>query len=101
MFEHWDDSAEFPTLVRVDRQVRLDVARVFPASGLRKDELPLWVKAGGVVLEPVMLARQVAWLRRSEGSWLACVQMPARSANRRSQLTMNLWLPPQALAVVE
>ena len=25
MFEHWGDSAEFPTLVRVDRQVRVDV----------------------------------------------------------------------------
>ena len=44
------DLAEFPTLFRVDREVRVDVARVFPAGGIRKDELPLWVKACGLLL---------------------------------------------------
>ncbi len=97
MFESWEDSAEFPTLFRVDREVRVDVARVFPAGGIRKDELPLWVKACGLLLEPAMSARQIAWVRRSDGGWLAAVEMPASSANGRSRLAMQLWLPPEAL----
>lgn len=77
--------------------MRVDVARVFPASGIRKDELHLWVKAGGLLLEPAMSARQIAWIRRSDRGWMAAVEMPAGSANGRSQLAMQLWLPPEAL----
>lgn len=99
MFGSWDLSPEFPTLFRVDREVRVNTARVFPTSGIRKDELPLWVKACGLLLEPVMFARQVAWIRRADGGWLAVVEMPAKSANGRSRVAMQLWLPPEALTV--
>ncbi len=44
-----------------------------------------------------MPAQQVAWVRRSDGGWVAVVAMPARSGNGRSSLTMQLWLPPAAL----
>ena len=98
MFDSWDDSAEYRTLFRLDREVRVDVARVFPAAGIRKDEIPLWVKSAGVLLEPAMPARQIAWLRKSDGGWVAAVQMPARSANGRSHLTMHLWLPADAIS---
>lgn len=101
MFESWERSSEFPTLFSVDRQVRVDVGRMFPASGIRKDKLPLWVKACGLVLEPVMPARQIAWLRRSDGGWVAAVTMVAVSANRQSSLTMDLWLPSHAVAPLE
>jgi hypothetical protein len=97
MFESWDDSREFPTLFPLDREVRVNVGRIFPAAGIRKDELPLWVKAFGLLLQPVMPARQIAWIRRSDGGWLAAVEMPANSANGRSRLVMQLWLPPEAL----
>lgn len=97
MFEFWEDSSEFPTLFRVDREVRVNAARVFPATGIRKDKLPMWVKACGLLLEPAMLARQVAWIRRSDGGWLAVVEMAANSANGRSRVVMQLWLPPEAL----
>lgn len=99
MFDFWDPSSEFPTLFRVDREVRVNTARIFPTTGIRKDELPLWVQACGLLLEPVMLARQVAWIRRADGGWLAVVEMPASSANGRSRVAMELWLPPEALAV--
>jgi hypothetical protein len=33
----------------------------------------------------------------TDGGWLAAVEMPAGSANGRSQLAMQLWLPPEAL----
>lgn len=31
----------------------------------RADELPLWLKSGGLSLEPWMSARQIAWVRRT------------------------------------
>jgi len=40
--------------------VRVDVARIFPSKAKRKDELPMWVKAFGLHLEPTMMARQIA-----------------------------------------
>jgi hypothetical protein len=98
MFEGWRDSAEYPTLFRADRDVFVDVSRVFPSGGgRRKDELPLWVKAGALRLEPWMLARQIAWIRRCDGGWLAVVLMPAGSANGQSGVTMQLWLEPDAI----
>ncbi|CQD24690.1 hypothetical protein BN1232_06329 [Mycobacterium lentiflavum] len=98
MFDSWERSAEFPTLFAVDRAVQVDVGRIFPVSGIRKDKLPLWVKACGLLLEPLMPARQIAWLRRSDGGWVAAVEMTATSANQQSKLTMNLWLPSHAVA---
>jgi len=98
VFDSWNDSADYPTLFRLDRHVRVDVARVFPPTAIRKDEIPLWVKSGAVLLEPTMDARQIAWLRKSDGGWVAAVAMPVRSANGRSRLTMQLWLPADALS---
>jgi hypothetical protein len=90
-------TVEYPTLYRVERDVIVDVARLFPASGVRRDELPLWVKSCGLRLEPSMPARQLAWIRRADGGWLAIVVMPASSANGRSTLTIQLWLSPDGL----
>jgi hypothetical protein len=98
MFDSWTGSPEFPTLFRVDREVRVNTARIFPAARIRKDELPLWVKACGLLLEPAMLARQVAWIRRSDGGWLAVVLLPASSANGKSGVTMQLWLAPDMIS---
>lgn len=98
MFDQWAEG-DYPTLLHVNRAVTVDVTRVFPPPGARKDELPLGLKASGLWLEPRMLGRQVAWLRRADGDWLGCVQMPAGSANKRSKLLMTLWLPPEAFVV--
>lgn len=57
----------------------------------------MWVKSGGLRLEPSMPARQIAWIRRADGGWLALVMMNASSANGRSTVTMQLWLPPDGL----
>jgi hypothetical protein len=41
----------------------------------------------GLLLEPVMPARHfVARLRRSDGGWVAAVEMTAASANQQSRL---------------
>lgn len=55
------------------------------------------IKAGGLRLEPWMDARQVAWVRRACGGWLAVVLVPAGSANGRSAVTMQLWVPPDVI----
>ncbi|AGM31574.1 hypothetical protein MASS_1p0014 (plasmid) [Mycobacteroides abscessus subsp. bolletii 50594] len=58
-----------------------------PNSGRSADRLPLWVTAFGLRLEAHMLARQIAWVRRSNGGWLAVVLVPAESSNRRLRLS--------------
>ena len=42
MFDSWESSDEYATLHRLDREVRVDVARIFPSKAKRKDELPMW-----------------------------------------------------------
>jgi hypothetical protein len=60
MFERWHNDDEYPTLYRLDRDVVVDTSRLFPASTVRRDELPLWVKSFGLRLEARMPARQPA-----------------------------------------
>lgn len=55
-----DDCA---TAHRLDREVCVDAARIFPSKAKGKDELPMWVKSFGLHLEPTMMARQIAWIR--------------------------------------
>jgi|SRR5580693_2088966 hypothetical protein len=100
MFDDWLNDPDYPTLYRVDRDVVVDVSGAFPGiSSRRQDELPLWVKACALRLEPSMRARQVAWIRRaSDGGWMAVVLMPATSANGKSRVTMQLWLEPDVIS---
>jgi hypothetical protein len=99
MFEAWQDDPDYPTLYRMDREVLVDVTRAFPGiRRQRQDELALWIKASALRLEPLMSARQVAWIRRaSDGGWLAVVLVPASSANGKSKVTMQLWLEPDLI----
>ncbi len=55
------------------------------------DELPLWVRSGGLLIEPRMPGRLVAWLRRSDGGWVVGVDVS--SPNRRSSAAATMWLP--------
>ena len=93
MFDKWERSAEYPTLFPVSRQVWVDTSRALPTSGTRMDELPLWVRSGGLLIEPRMAARQLAWFRRSNGAWVAVVELDVSSPNQRSRATATLWLP--------
>ena len=74
-FSDWPEDASYRTRFSIDRQVWVDMLRVFPGLGSctrRQDELALWIKSGGLRLDPWMPGRQVAWLRRADGGWLAC-----------------------------
>jgi len=72
----------------------VNTARAFPPTGTRRDQLPMWVKSGGLYLEPWMPGHQTAWLRRADGGWLAAVSVQAASGNNQSHITLQLWLLP-------
>lgn len=98
MFDEWTVSDEYPTLFLLSRSVWVDTARVLPASGIRQDQLPLWVRGCGLRVEPRILGRQTAWLRRSDGGWLAVVEVSAASSNGQSRISTALWLTPEVIS---
>ena len=96
-FSDWPEDASYRTRFSIDRQVWVDMLRVFPGLGSctrRQDELALWIKSGGLRLVP---GRQVAWLRRADGGWLALVLLPAASTNEAAHVTLQLWVEPDAI----
>ncbi|MFZ2241677.1 MAG: hypothetical protein WAV90_19345 [Gordonia amarae] len=91
MFDNWVGDPTYSTLVRMDREVAVFAAQALPCSvSAPADTLPLWVRAGGLRIEAHMAARQVAWVRRATGGWLAVVLMPAASDNGRLRVTLPL-----------
>ena len=96
MFDMWENIDGYPTLYPCDRPVIVDT-RWLPPSGTRRDKLAMWIKSGGLHLDYEMPSRQLAWVRRADGSWIAIVELIARSCNQRSSLTATLWLPPGAI----
>lgn len=106
MFDEWvGEICGYRTLHLVDRPVRIDTAKAFPALGTapRRDELPMWVKAGGYsITGPWMTGRQIAWIRRAnDGAWIAVCLLPVHSANGHSTTTMQLWLEPGTISPYE
>lgn len=104
MFDDWvPDSSGGLTLFRVERDVQIDMWRVVPPTRFdkfRSDQVPMWLKCGGLQIEPVMRGRQLAWVRRTTGGWLAVCEVVACSPNGRSHLTMQLWLPPDVVHAI-
>ncbi|MDO2394798.1 hypothetical protein QRB38_13355 [Mycobacterium avium subsp. hominissuis] len=104
-FTGWSATGPYRTLFRVDRRpVWIDMLRVFPglgSCGRRQDQLPLWVKGGGLRLEPWMEGTLRAWLRRADGGWLAWVCVPASSTNGVAQLPLQLWVEPEAITTTQ
>ena len=51
------------------------------------DEIPPWVRSGGLFIDPRMPGHLIAWLRRSDGGWVAVVELEVSSPNQRSRAT--------------
>lgn len=101
MFDDWISSAEHPTLFAVDRRVLVDIQAALPGVGRRRmDGVPLWCRSSALRLEPQMVGRQIAWVRRFDGGFFAVVEIAAGSANERSRLVMQLWLEPDMIRAV-
>lgn len=106
MFDGWSgEICGYRTLHPVDRPVRIDTAKAFPAlgAGPRRDELPMWVKAGGYsITGPWMPGRQIPWIRRAnDGAWIAVCLLPISSGNGHEHTTMQLWLEADTIAPLE
>lgn len=86
---------EFPTLFLVDRPVVINAQAVFPRNGRRLNGVAMWVRSNGLRLEPYVLGRQIAWIRRCDGGFWALVLIVAHSANGQSTLPMQLWVEPE------
>lgn len=97
MFESWRNAPDYPTLFPVNRPVMVDTTLVLPPNTVRRDELPLWVKSFGLQLNPQLPGIQRAWVRRSDGAWVAVVEVEAASGNGHSKMNATLWLPPTAV----
>lgn len=106
MFDDWVADSSFQgqrTLFLVSRDVQIDMWRVMPPTRFdtfRSDQVPMWLKSTGLQIEPIMRGRQVAWVRRATGGWLAVCEVPAGSSNGQSHLTMQLWLPPDVVHAI-
>ena len=102
MFDNWaPELLGYRTLHHVDREVWVNTARAFPPGPARRDQIPMWTKAGGLALEPWMPAHQSAWLLRDDGTWLAVVELEAHSGNSQSAVTMQLWLLADDISMVD
>jgi hypothetical protein len=55
-----------------------------PTSRTDTGQLRSGSRTGRAAVEPWMRVRQIAWIRMSNGGWLAVVLVPASSANRRA-----------------
>ena len=65
------------------------------------DQIPLWVRSGGLFIEPRIPGHLVAWLRRSDGSWVGVVEHELSSANQRSRVAATLWVPAGDVSPVD
>lgn len=102
MFDNWaPELLGYRTLHHVDRPIWINTARAFPPAGARRDQIPMWAKAGGLWLEPWMPARQTAWLLRADGTWLAHVELEAHSGNSQSTITLQLWLLADDISITD
>ena len=92
-------SSDHQTLFHVDREVAVFVHDALPSSGARPaNQVPLWVKAAGVRIEAHMRARQIAWVRRADGGWLAIVLVPASSSNGQLRIILPICVDPSQLS---
>lgn len=99
VFEATSCDPAHPTLFRVDRQVAVYAHDAIPSTGRRPaDRLPLWVKAFGLRIEAHMQGRQIAWVRRADGGFLAIVLVPAASSNGQLRVTLPMCLDPSQIS---
>lgn len=105
-FEAWCEQwPATPTLRRCvpPRPVIVEMNRALPLAkhAQRPDRLPLRVLAGGLRVEGTMHAELFAWVKLTDGQWLACVCVPARSGDGRTGLDLWLWVTADAVSDCE
>ncbi|MEU9807020.1 hypothetical protein [Mycobacterium sp. NPDC050853] len=94
MFDHWENPSEIEIYRPVDRPVVVHTHQVFLGDvGSHQMNLgPPSAQKHGLVIESLHAGRQLAWVRRSTGEWLALVVVEVATADGLNNLTMQLWL---------
>lgn len=97
MFDDWVSHPAYPTLIRVCRQVYVDMYKALPGcvGGFVRNR-NITLRADGLRIEAWMPGEQIAWIRTHDLHWIGIVRINARSENRLSAIRMTLWLPPPA-----
>ncbi|RIU09115.1 hypothetical protein D2E97_16155 [Mycobacteroides abscessus] len=99
MFDGWVNPPGFKTLHLADMPVTVESSRAWPGMfthlgmGLQSSE----IRDHGLKIDTFMRGRLIAQVRRTDGEWFAVVEVPAASGDGQSQLTMQLWLPPESV----
>ena len=77
----------------------VDMSRALPSLARHAqpaDKVPLWLRAAGIRVEGVEHGEQLAWLRLTDGQWLARVRIfPAIGKDR--SLTLTMWVTQDAI----
>ncbi|SCX15316.1 MULTISPECIES: hypothetical protein [Mycobacteriaceae] len=94
MFDTWRNPR---TLILRDEPVEVLTNHVWPDALGAMSLAPADVRNHGLYVDAIARGRLLAWVRRSNGVWLAVVQIEGRSRDGQSSLTMTLWVLPNAV----
>jgi hypothetical protein len=97
VFDAWRDPR---MLVVRDEPVEVLTNNVWPDALGAMTQAPYEVRNRGLHVDSIAPGRLLAWVRRSNGVWLAAVQIEGRSRDGQSSLTMTLWVLPHAVRPV-
>lgn len=96
-FHQWRDERTL-RLFTPPRPVEVLTDAVWPHTWrITRTPASLWVRANGVRVESVMPAEQLAWLRASDGTFLAVIQMRCTSANGHNHILLPLTVESSAV----
>ncbi|MGX9296753.1 hypothetical protein [Tsukamurella paurometabola] len=79
----------------------VSTSRAFPGAGAARrgrNELPLWLRAHGLQLQPELHGVVLRWARLTSGDWLAEVQLAIPTGHGAVPITT--WVSQQAVRAV-
>lgn len=98
MFEDWENPPGIEILRPVDREVQVMSTALWPPPPRSSMSLaPCEASDHGLVLDDHHQGRQIAWIRSSDGGWLAVVMVTLTTADKANAITTALWLQSHQL----
>ncbi|MFE3196288.1 hypothetical protein ACFXHA_45335 [Nocardia sp. NPDC059240] len=100
MFDQWPITD--PPLWKVEdppKRVLVEIGLAMPThpATFGANSVPLRVRAGGLNRARTVPGLLYAWLRCTDGGWLAYVEFTAETANGRGQLEVRQWCSARAV----
>ncbi|MGV9408614.1 hypothetical protein ACWDOP_01765 [Nocardia sp. NPDC003693] len=102
MFENWPEPSVGPSPRRVVQPpvpvtVDLGLAIFTDGTHFGANELPLWVRSGGLLVTGRSPGLLLAWARTSSGDWLALVELTLLTANGFGHVPTRQWCTRRAV----